>query len=298
MIAMKRGICSFLVGLLFCGALPLGAAPGDGSDSVRIISWNIEWFPGKRRSPGAEDVEAHKKVVSAELKKLDPDIFLAQEIGDWESFAGLNAVVPGLRTAVLSAFVSEDTGEYWRQQLGIASKLPVEAAWSEPWGAGDITPRRGFSAAVIRFPSSERLLLVYNLHLKSNRSNSEEERQLNFRTREESMRQLLAHIQRMEEVMFPGKIAGVVVGGDFNTNEDGDFEDKTLAMLRAAGFHQAWDGVPREQRLTWRGNPRFSGTTFDHFFTKGLGRPKATLIPVAPETSDHWPLEIEITRPR
>jgi endonuclease/exonuclease/phosphatase family metal-dependent hydrolase len=279
-------------------------APGDANadagaeESIRLVSWNIEWFPGKSRFANSEQIAAHAAAVQTELKKINPDILLAQEIRDWQSFAELTDAVPGLRNAVLSAFVSEDTGEYWRQQLGIGSKLPVEAAWSEAWAVGDPTPRRGFSAAAIRLPESNRLLLVYNLHLKSNRSNSDEETQLNFRTREESIRQLLAHIRKMEETVFPGRIAGVVVGGDFNTNQDGQFGDKTLEILGEAGFHQAWEGVPRAERLTWRGNDRFEATTFDHFFTKGLGEPKARLLPVPAETSDHWPLEIAIQPPK
>lgn len=267
------------------------------TESIRIVSWNIEWYPGKTRTPDESQIQAHKKVVQSELKKINPDVLLAQEVGDWQSFAELTDVVPGLRPAVLSAFVSEDTGEYWRQQLGIASKLPVSAAWSEPWAEGKPTPRRGFSAAVLRLPESDRLLLVYSLHLKSNRSNSDEETQLNFLTREESIRQLLVHIQEMEETKFPGRIAGVVIGGDFNTNQDGQFGDKTLDMLIEAGFHLAWDGVTRQDRLSWRGNMRFEPTTFDHFFTKGLGTPKAKLLEVPDETSDHWPLEIEVSLP-
>jgi endonuclease/exonuclease/phosphatase family metal-dependent hydrolase len=290
-----------LANLILAASFLLFYSPGEtnaeSAETIRIVSWNIEWYPGKRRSPDEAQIQAHTAVVKSELKKINPDVFLAQEMADWQSFAELTDAVPGLRPAVLSAFVSEDTGEYWRQQLGIASKLPVEAAWSEPWAVGDPTPRRGFSAAVIRLPGKDRLLLVYCLHLKSNRSNSDEETQLNFRTREESTRQLLAHIKKVEETVFPGRIAGVVIGGDFNTNQDGQFEDKTLDMLLESGFHQAWEGVPREARLTWRGSSRFEPTTFDHFFTKGLGKPKARLLEVADETSDHWPLEIEVQIP-
>jgi len=272
------------------------AAPPAGR-TIRAVSWNIEWYPGKRRFARGEEMQAHARLVQTELRKIDPDVLLAQEMRDWQSFADLSDAVPGLRPAVVSAFASEQTGEYWRQQLAIASKLPVEAAWSEPWAEGDPTPRRGFAAAAIRVPDSMDLILFYSLHLKSNRSNSDEETQLNYRTREESVRQLLRHVEHMETAVFKDRIAGVVVGGDFNTNQDGQFGDEVVKLMTAAGYHHTWDGVPRGERLTWRGSKRFEPTTFDHFFTKGLGKATARMLTVPDATSDHWPVELEITLP-
>ncbi|TVP80356.1 MAG: hypothetical protein EA353_04045 [Puniceicoccaceae bacterium] len=141
------------------------------------------------------------------------------------------------------------------------------------------------------------MLLVYSLHLKSNLSNSEEQTQLNYRLREESIRQLLAHVEQMENVVFEGRVSGVVIGGDFNTNHDGQFGDRTIAMMVEAGYDHTWDGVAREDRLTWRGSNRFEPTTFDHFFTKGIEKTQARMLTVSDESSDHWPVEIEIRIP-
>lgn len=271
--------------------------PAENPPQIRAVTWNIEWFPGRSRQADDEAKQTHAKLVQTELAKINPDLFLAQEMADWQAFAELCDAVPGLRPVALSAFPSEETGEYWRQQLGIASKLPVEAAWSEPWKDGDPTPRRGFTAAALRFPDSDRLLLVYNLHLKSNRSNSDEEAQLNFRTRDESIRQLLAHIRATETILFKDRIAAILIGGDFNTNQDGQFGDHVVKLLLEAGFHHTWDGVPKADRATWRGSDRFQPTTFDHFFTKGLGKPRAQMLTVPDETSDHWPVQITFPRP-
>ena len=276
--------------------LPFASAE-DNKLTLRFVSWNIEWFPGRKQNPNEEEIRRHTELVKAELAKINPDVFLAQEIGDWQSFAELTDAVPGLRPVVVSAFRHEIEKIYWRQQLAIASKLPVEAAWSEPWKAGDPTPGRGFSAAALKLPDTDKLLLVYSLHLKSNRASSPEETELNYRTRDESIRQLLQHINEMETTFFPDRVVGVVVGGDFNTNQDGQFGDNVVKMLLEAGFHHTWDGVPRAQRLTWRGNLQYPPTTFDHFFVKGLGSPRARMLEVPDATSDHWPVELEFTLP-
>lgn len=285
-----------LLGLLvLLGMSPVVAADAPDAREIKIVTWNIEWYPGKRRFARRAEMDAHAELVKKELEKINPDIFLAQEMRDWQSFAELSDVVPGLRPAVVSAFTGPEDGEYWRQQLGIASKLPVLAAWSEPWSEGEIHPRRGFSAAAVQIPGTIDLLLVYCVHLKSNRAADEAEAELNFRTRDESIRQLLAHIHAMEENVFPERVIGVVVGGDFNTNHDGQFGDNVVKMMTEAGFYHTWGDTPREDRLTWRGSDRFEPTTFDHFFTKGLGEPRAVMLEVSDDTSDHWPVEVIVT---
>lgn len=268
----------------------------NSSTSLNIISWNIEWFPGKSRFARGPNMAAHAALVNRQFAEMKPDIFIAQEMRDWNAFGLLCENVKGLRAATVSAFTSEETGEYWNQQLGIGSNLYVAAAWSEPWREGEkITPRRGFNVAAIRLPGGFEHLLVYNVHLKSNRSSNDEEAQENYRTREESVRQLLAHVKDMKERVFKGRIKGVVIGGDFNTNHDGQFgDDKTIAMMEEAGFHNTWKGVPREERLTWRGSDRFEPTTFDYIFTMGVAETTARLMPVEDGSSDHWPVTITL----
>jgi endonuclease/exonuclease/phosphatase family metal-dependent hydrolase len=289
-----------LVAFAAAAALTLTVAWADETETtpgdLSVVSWNIEWYPGKKNFARGEEMRAHAAIVQAELEKIAPDIFLAQEMRDWDSFARLTDVVPGLRPAVVSAFTSRRTGEYWRQQLGIASKLPVMAAWSERWQMQDeIQPPRGFAAALIRLPGpGVRHLLAYSLHLKSNLSNNEEEEQQNYRERDESIRQVLAHMKEMKENAFKGTIVGVIVGGDFNTNQDGQFGDKVMKMMEEAGFHQTWGRTAKADRATWRGSDRFEPTTFDHIFTLGLGKLQAEMVTVPDETSDHWPVRIVI----
>lgn len=284
-------------------ALPLSFAYGDTQelesqkpDSISFITWNIEWFPGRFRYARGERVATHMEQVQDELRRMNPDIFLAQEIRSWQAFAELCTVIPDLQPTAVSAFRSRSTGEYWPQQIAIASKWPVYAAWSEPWQQGDdVDPGRGFTVAAVQLPGKTfRLLLVYSVHLKSNIADTEYQSQINYEIRNESIRQLLDHIRHMEETAFWGRVVGVVVGGDFNTNQDGEFGDRVVELMTEAGFYHTWEGVPRNERLTWRGKGDLNPVTFDHFFTRDLGAPQAEMLEVSNETSDHWPVKIVI----
>ncbi len=285
-----------LLAPLFSPAVAEEAEPAD-TQEVSLVTWNIEWFPGRYRFARGERVEDHMAVVQDELREMNPDIFLAQEMRGWQVFADLCAVVPDLQPVIVSGFRSRSTGEYWPQQIAIASKWPVYAAWAEPWQEGEeFTPGRGFSVAAIQLPGDTlRVLLVYSVHLKSNLAESEFQARRNYELRNESIRQLLEHIDEMESA-FWDRVEGVIVGGDFNTNHDGQFGDDAIEMMVDAGFHHTWGDTPREERLTWRGSDLYEPTTLDHFFTRGLGEPQAEMVEVSDETSDHWPVRITIPR--
>ena len=261
-------------------------------DKLSVISWNIEWFPG--REPGASNSQAedHAKTVKKELKKINPDIFLAQEIRDWDAFIDLCSAIPDLQVAAVSHY--RQGNAIGKQQTAIASKLPVIAAWYDNWKPAEDQPPRGYTAAVVQIPGTENLLLVYSLHLKSNRAKGEEDTKSNYAQREESARQLLAHVEEMQGKAFKDRIVGVIVGGDFNTNHDGQFDDKTVEILAEAGFANTWEGVSRKRRETWIGGGNYEPTTFDYIMTKGLGSPRADLIDVPEEASDHRPVALEI----
>lgn len=234
------------------------------------------------------------QVVQARLKELQPGIFLACEIRDWGAFEELVSVVPGLRVHNVSHFRSRDTGMLFPQQLAVASQLRVRASWSETWRPTMPGNPRGFSFAALEAPTGDGLWLVYSLHLKSNRSTNEEQAQTNFRFRNESIRQLLQHIEEMETIVFPGEVRGVIVAGDINTDHDGRFGDQVVQMMVEAGFTNTWANVAREERLTWRGSDRFEPTTFDYIFVRGLEAGDAVMHSVAADESDHHALSVEI----
>src|SRR5438552_2245999 len=77
------------------------------ANAQKVVAWNLEWFPGRKPSASAADSKAHMLVAQETLKKLDPDIFISEEIRDWKAFADLVSVVPGLQVNVVSAFRSQ-----------------------------------------------------------------------------------------------------------------------------------------------------------------------------------------------
>jgi endonuclease/exonuclease/phosphatase family metal-dependent hydrolase len=274
-------------------ALAMAAAP---ATEIRLMAWNVEWYPGG--SPSAEDaaVDAQKKLVTEVVAREKPDILIGSELRNWQVFADLAASVPDLRAVVVSSFRNDHGSGLWPQQVGIASKLPVEATWAEAWKQSADTPPRGFSFAAVNLPAPETgVLLVYGVHLKSNRGSNDFEALANSRMREESAAQLLQHVAQMERLTFKGRIRGVIIAGDFNTNQDGQFGDATLDILIKGGFHNSWAGVARKDRQTWRGSEQFEPTTFDYILTKGLPAATARMIEVPEAASDHHAVTVTLS---
>ena len=266
------------------------------SEPLKALTWNIEWFPGGR--PKAKQSEKDKQfaAVQTELAKAKPDIFIAQEVSDEEAFKKLVATMPGMKVDVLSRFPEPDSDKIGLQQCAIASNLKADSAFFEPFKPTVNLPnlRRGFAFAALQHPDGG-LIMVYSVHLKSNRgSDTPEGEQDVANTRAESVRQILAHKSEMEKRYAGREVLGWMVAGDFNTNHDGQFPKCTaIADIVKAGFHNTWDKTPKEQRLTWHNSPwdkKFKPTTFDYMLTVGFKETEAKAITASRDTSDHDPM--------
>ena len=147
-----------------------------------------------------------------------------------------------------------------------------------------MVPPRGFSFAAYQL-APRQLLLVYALHLKSNRGEIRED----IRIREESMQQLVAHMKAMGNAY--GKLGALswIVGGDFNTAPDEPrfAGEKTVPSLRAAGFRWGWEGIPFTSRITVPADLRYPAACFDHIFFRGATLVKAWVANTSPQSSDH-----------
>jgi hypothetical protein len=184
---LSRLFCAFLTLLLITlvsGCSAKNEAPE--KNKLRVVSWNIEWFPGQRPEATAEESAKQMAAAKIALAELKPDVLLLQEIRDWKSAEELCSVIPGLQVHVASSF-----GERPQNQI-VASTLPADSAWSDTWKQGPIAPPRGYSFAALQLPGG-RFLLSYSLHLKSNRGELSE----NVAMRQEAARQLLAHVDEM-----------------------------------------------------------------------------------------------------
>lgn len=295
---MRRSIRFLAVGFLLISSLCWSSA--EESKNVRLVFWNLEWFPGGRpEATTTEVVEQITKVVPA-LKDLNPDVVGYVEVLGPKAIDIALAKTPGVVSQVCSEFVDE-TGVVTLQQIGIASRLPAVSGWWENWKAGSITPKRGFAFAAFE-PVPGHVLLVYVVHLKSNRGELSE----NVAMREESARQLIKHVAEMEKAYASMGKVGVIIGGDFNTSlDDPKFRDeKTLATLQQAGFEWCWKGVPFEDRVTLPSAPPknpnfppFPDACFDHAFTKGLTVSSASVAVIDGKPSDHRPVVVDLAYP-
>lgn len=267
------------------------------AEPLKAVAWNIEWFPGGRPKAKAEEMENQTKLVKDQLAVMKPDIFLAQEITDEKAFEKLVSEMPGdLKLHVCSRFVNHEARDLAPQQVAIASNLKADTAFFENFTPNENLPNlsRGFAFAALVHPDGG-LMMVYSVHLKSNHgSDTPEGEQGVADTRAESIRQILSHKAEMEKRYAGRVIMGWLVGGDFNSNHDGQFPKCTaVADLVKAGFKNTWDATPKEQRLTWHNHPndqRFKPTTFDYMMTMGFKETQAKAISVPRESSDHDPV--------
>ncbi|MDQ6764637.1 MAG: hypothetical protein M3Z22_00825, partial [Verrucomicrobiota bacterium] len=107
--------------------------------------------------------------------------------------------------------------------------------------------------------------------------------------REESMRQLLAHMNAMQTAYEKLGALTWIVGGDFNTAPDDSRlkNEKTTEMLLRAGFHWSWQEVPFANRITMPGDGRYPPASFDHIFFRNAALMHAEVLPTLKTSSDH-----------
>ena len=276
---------AILVGLVTA----LGAEPGP--QTLRVVTWNLQWFPGGRNGASKEEQDKQIVQIRNEVRKLNPDILLLQEVGSAAALEEtLKPLGPEWKKAIVSQFKN---GNFLSgQQLAIAARMPAEAVWAEAWEKGWAGSPRGYAYA--SFLIRGKRIAVYCLHLKSNLGDPP----TNTSKREDATEQLMAHVKTgRERVPTPDAI---IIGGDFNT-DDPDTPagqspgERTFGMLRKAGFKWSFDGVAHADRITCPGKGRYPDACFDQLFTRGLGNPIASVV--VAEGSDHRPVVMEISLP-
>ena len=287
---LKRALVFGAFALLLLPAL----VRGEDSASIRTAFWNIKWFPGGR--PNAYRGEETKQIraVHQDIPKLAADVIGFEEVRDWNSAVLAVEPLVGFKVDVCSNFPPRE-GQNETQQVAIVSRLQPMSAWADQWRAGSaITPPRGFAFAAYEI-SPKHLLLVYVVHLKSNRGELVED----IAIREESIRQLLAHIKEMEKAYAKLGALTWLVGGDFNTApDDPRFKnEKTAPSLTSNGFRWSWENVAPPDRITMPPDQRFPAATFDHIFYRGATLQKAEVLETSPVSSDHRAIRAELALP-
>jgi len=254
------------------------------SPTVRVAFWNIQWFPG--RHPNASTVAEQQQItaVQRDMRTIDADVIGIEEARDFSKASLAVASLPGFKVDVCSNFPPREDQNV-AQQVAIASRLTPISAWVEMWKHnGALIPPRGFAFAVYEI-APRHLLLVYALHLKSNRGEINEDRAI----REESMRQLRAHMNAMSNAYEKLGTMLWIVGGDFNTSPDDPrfATETTTRRLIADGFSWCWQNVPFSQRITLPADKFFPSACFDHIFFRNANLISARVIPTSKRSSDH-----------
>jgi endonuclease/exonuclease/phosphatase (EEP) superfamily protein YafD len=252
--------------------------------SVTVAFWNIQWFPGHR--PDATPGEERRQIsaVHADIVRLNADVIGMEEVRDF-SHAGLAIQpLPGFKVDVCGNFPPRE-GQDIGQEPAIASRLQPLSAWAEEWkAAGPILPPRGFAFAAYQV-NPRQLLMVYDVHLKSNLGEIGED----ISMRQESIRQLQSHIEAMQTAYAKLGTISWVVGGDFNTSlDDKRFAgENTLRSMIARGFGWIWQNIPASSRITVPSERGFPPACFDHAFYRGAILRQASVVNTSPLSSDH-----------
>jgi endonuclease/exonuclease/phosphatase family metal-dependent hydrolase len=265
---------------------PLSPSPRSFSafTSISVTFWNIQWFPGRRPNASRAEEDRQVRAVHRDIAQLTPDVIGLEEVRDFEHAALAVQPLRNFKVDVCSNFPPRE-GQNEAQQIAIASRLPAMSAWAELWKRGAaITPPRGFAFAAYQL-SPRQVLLVYAVHLKSNRGEVHED----IRIREESMQQLRAHMKAMNGAY--GKIGALtwIVGGDFNTAPDEPrfAGEKTVPGLLADGFSWVWQGISLSSRITMPADARYPAAAFDQIFYRGATLAKAWVANTSAQSSDH-----------
>ena len=273
------------------GQIDATSAPAAKPNVVTVTFWNIQWFPGRRPNASPSDEARQTEAVRADVAQFPSDVIGMEEVRDWTHAQSAVQPLRNFKVDVCSNFPPRD-GQTDTQQVAIASRLQPMSAWAESWKTGGaITPPRGFAfAAYERAPNQ--LLLVYALHLKSNRGEIHED----IRIRQESMRQLISHMASMENAYAKVGSLAWVVGGDFNTAPDDPrfANERTCRNLQASGFDWAWKDVAGPDRVTMPPDRRFPAACFDQIFYRGSALTRAWVTPTSPKSSDHRAVNVEL----
>jgi endonuclease/exonuclease/phosphatase family metal-dependent hydrolase len=259
--------------------------PSAGSpQTVRVAFWNIQWFPGRHPNASMASERAQIASVHRDIRRINADVIGMEEVRDFDNATIAVSPLTGFKVDVVSDFPPRE-GQDVAQQVAIAGRISPLSAWFEMWNPnGALVPPRGFAFAAYEV-ASRHVLLVYAVHLKSNRGEISED----IAIREESMQQLVAHIHEMNEAY--GKLGSVscVVGGDFNTApDDPRFADETTTrLLRDNGFSWCWENIPFAQRITLPADKLFPAACFDHIFVRNAKINSARVIETSRRSSDH-----------
>lgn len=293
----------------------------ESGDRIRLCTYNIEDFfdgynDGPRRTP--EHARRQARVAARIIDQINPDVMVLQEIENVDVLRLLNDRLKRPFAVAYLATFGQGQPQQSKLNLAVMSRRPIRNAknidFSPLEGRG--RPTRGLLRFEIEV-DDETLLLVYNVHLKSNWGTP---------WRNISQRHYALNLLRNDADSWSEK-RGVefelIVAGDFNVDPEIEQFEGDPSLEPLADLVDHWEGRPLEERITIPtryGDPHleFPPAAFDRFYSsEGLTRepwvlmkpyvlPKGVAVenvhaaPGEDDTtaSDHYPVYIDLYRMR
>ncbi len=226
-----------------------------------VATWNLQWFPGNRPKPTSVQRDWHEQQTAKTIRRLEPDLVLLQEVVDAKALERVGQNYPW---RVISSFqrAGDEDPDLPIQNVAILSKVQIRESWEVGFHVLPLTPDRpvrGFLAA--RLGTKKNGMVVYTLHLKSNRGG----REASAERRERAMEYLRKDWERRG--LDPVK-ERILVAGDFNCSlRNPEFaEEQTIRGLLKEGWVSVTEGISWPEAATVRPDPsgRYPATDFDH----------------------------------
>lgn len=290
--------------------------------TLRVATWNIEWFPAGQRRGSPDPTNLQTAAVAALINEFQPDILAVQEIRNLKALEQLNrnlGLWPFSHLAASWFYRLNATGtpltDQIEQQCGILSRYPWDEAWEIDFTPLEEKPRpaRGWLAA--RFRIRTATFTLYTGHLKSDYGADSPEKAAAIRTqRAAAIRHLARDLERRQLDPYRDRI---VVAGDFNA--DIATADRSLETvfddLERLGFRSALQPPRRANAITVparEGVPDVPDLTLDYIFlssawgdpppvqilAKGASKKKDIFGGDGPGlASDHYPVFVDLTIP-
>jgi endonuclease/exonuclease/phosphatase family metal-dependent hydrolase len=290
--------------------------------TLRIASWNIEWFPAGQRGGSPDPTNLQIAAVANILNEIQPDILLTQETRNLRALERLNqnmGLWPFSHLASSWFYKRNDSGnpdDRVQQQNGILSRHPWDETWEVDFTPlqGAHRPPRGWLAA--RFRIRAATLTLYTGHLKSDYgADSPEKAQSNQAKRAAAIDQLALDLERRGLDPYRDRI---IVAGDFNADIfTADRGSETIFdQLDRMGFRSALQPAQRSAAITVparEGVPDVPDLTLDYIWlssawgsppppvqiiSRGASKKKDVFGGDAPGlASDHYPIYVDVQIP-
>ena len=260
------------------------------------LTWNLQWFPGHHpQAPGSQQ-SLHVRLVAEKIGQIRPQVVILQEVLDPKA---LETAFPDYPWKALTDFqrAGDEDGKLPPQNVALLSQWPWKEIWEVDFHLMPLTPDRpvrGFLGAEFHDDQGRRVV-VYGIHLKSNRGG----REASSRRRERAMDALRWDWRRRG--LDPARDA-ILVGGDWNCSvRNPEFNEETIRKLVREGWEVADQELGWPEGATVKADPggRFPASDFDHFllspgYRQTLEGQKLQVQIFSGDEipSDHYPVEM------